>query len=172
LRARTPGVLALAVLVTAPVLLGACGSDNPDIAAADARKVAVIEPSVPESLRGLQVQKEDIRTSLEGVKRPYFDGISFLSLREGEKLQATLQIGRFAEGTRYRSRSFRSSLLATIGGGSAKELRMGDDRVFLTSGDRQSIAVWFRDRYVFILSSREDYEFPRSLLREALAVKP
>jgi hypothetical protein len=153
-------------------LLAACGDENADVKAADARKVAVIEPAVPKSLRGLTVQTEDISTSLEGVKRPYFDGISFASLREGEKLQATLQIGRFAEGTRYRSGAFRSSLLATIGGGSAKQLRMGDDRVYLTSGDRQSIAVWFRDRYVFILSSREDYEFPRSLLREALAVKP
>ena len=172
MRVRSPGVLALALVVAAPVLLGACGDENAEIKAADARTVAVIEPAIPTSLRNLTVQKEDIRTSLEGVKRPYFDGISFASLREGDKLQATLQIGRFAEGTRYRDASFRSSLLATINGGSAKQLRMGEERVYLASGDRQSIAVWFRDRYVFILSSREDYPYPRALLREALAVQP
>jgi hypothetical protein len=115
--------------------------------------------------------KEDVTKALDDARRPYFDAASLYSLREGEQLQATLQVGRFAEGSRYEERSFRHSLLATIGGGSAKELRMGDEQVFLTSGDRQSIAIWFQGRYVFILSAREDYRFPRALLREALAVK-
>jgi hypothetical protein len=168
-----PARLVLAACVSATLLLGGCGDENPQVKAADARKVRVLDvTAVPGSMKGLSVVKEDIAKSVENAERPYFDAVTLYSLRDGEQLEATLQLGRFADGTPYAKRSFRQSLLSTIGGGAAKELRMGEDRVFLTSGDRQSIAVWFRDEYVFILSSREDYRFPRALLREALAVKP
>ena len=160
-------------LLLAALAGSACSEKSAAVEAADNRTVQNLDVAgVPGTLRGLSVVKEDVQATVENAERPYFDGLSFFSLREGEKLQATLQVGRFAEGTAYRTGRFRSSLLATIGGGTARELRMGEDRVFLTTGDRQSIAVWFRDQYVFILSSREDYRFPRALLREALAVQP
>jgi hypothetical protein len=163
----------LPILVVVAALLAACGNENPQVRDADARKIVALDaPGVPGTLRGLAVVKEDIAGTVDKAERPYFEAVSLYSLREGDQLQATLQLGRFAEGTPYQRSGFRSSLLATIGGGAAKELRMGQDQVFLTSGDRQSIAVWFRGRHVFILSSREDYRFPRSLLREALAVQP
>ena len=165
--------LLAAAAVAVALLGGACGQESPAVKAADDRTVGALDvPGVPGTLRGLAVVKEDVQATVENAERPYFDALSFFSLREGDKLQATLQVGRFAEGTDHTSGRFRSSLLTTIGGGAAKELRMGEERVFLTSGDRQAIAVWFRDSYVFILSSREDYRFPRALLREALAVRP
>ena len=168
-RRRLAAPLAALALATA---LGACGNENAEVAAAEERVVSSLDaPGVPATLRGLSVVKEDVSKALDDARRPYFDAVSFYSLREGEQLQATLQVGRFAEGSRHEEDSFRQSVLATIGGGAAKELRMGEEQVFLTSGDRQSIAVWFRDRYVFILSAREDYRFPRALLREALAVR-
>ena len=170
MRRPLAGILALLSL---GLLSGACGGESAAVEAAEARTVGSLDvPGVPGTLRGLAVVKEDVAATLESAERPYFDALSFFSLREGEKLQATLQVGRFADGTQHRSGAFRSSFLATIGGGAAKELRMGEEEVFLTTGDRQSIAVWFRDEFVFILSAREDYRFPRALLREALAVQP
>jgi hypothetical protein len=49
---------------------------------------------------------------------------------------------------------------------------MGDHQVYLTTGRRQSVAVWWKGRHLFILSSREEFETPRSLLRAALEIEP
>ena len=166
---------AISVLLAATALLGVagCGNENPEVAAAEARQVVALDlPVVPGEINGLTVVKEDISATLKDVRRPYFDATVLYSLREAETLQATLQVGRYAEGTRYDDHDFRRAFLGTIGGGAPKLLRMGEERVWLTSGDRQAIALWFRGRHVFILSSREEYEFPRTLLRAALEIKP
>ena len=42
----------------------------------------------------------------------------------------------------------------------------------LTTGTKQQISIWFRDRYMFVLSVRDDYLQPRALLRAALEIKP
>ena len=44
--------------------------------------------------------------------------------------------------------------------------------VYLTTGTKQSIGVWFKDRYLFVLATRADYDEPRTLLRKALEIKP
>ena len=165
----------LVAIVLVAVSLGgaACGGKSAEVEAAETRKVVALDlPAVPGELNGLKVVKEDISKTLDDARRPYFDGTVLYSLREGETLQATLQIGRYAEETRYADAKFRRAFLGTIGGSAPKQLRMGDDRVWLTSGDRQAIAIWFRDRYVFILSSREEYKFPRTLLRSAMGIEP
>jgi hypothetical protein len=162
-----------AVVVAVAFLAAACGESNPEVDAADARTIAALDvPSVPGQLHGLEVVREDVSATVEGAERPYFDAVVLYSLRDGDELQATLQVGRFAEGTPSSRGKFRNTLLTTIGGGAPKKLRMGTENVYLTSGDRQSIAIWFRGRHVFILSSREAYDFPRALLREALLVQP
>ncbi len=166
------GVRLLACAVSAALVLGACGAD-PAVSAAEAR---VIEPldadALPAQLLGLDVQREDISEILDGARRPYLDAASLYSLRDGKELQATLQIGRFASDADFADEGFRSTLLSTLGGGSIRQLRVGDEAVFLTTGDRQQIAAWFQDRYLFVLSTRDEFEQPRSLLREALELRP
>ena len=43
--------------------------------------------------------------------------------------------------------------------------------VFVTRGKRLGIAVWFRGRDMFVLSIREGYREPKTLIREALEVQ-
>lgn len=150
----------------------ACGGDDAATKAAESRVIVPLEASpVPPSLNGLKVAEEDVAETLEGAKRPYLEAATLYSLREGDALQATLQVGRFAPGAKYDDADFRLTLVNRIGSGGARDYRMGDDTVWLSSGDRQSIAVWFDEDYVFILSTREEYLGSRALLREALAIE-
>lgn len=165
-----PVTLAVSGVLVAGLLAGC--SENALVEEAEAR---VIEPldadALPSTLVGLEVEREDISEILDGAKRPYLESASLYSLRDGEELQATLQIGRFADDTDHQDEDFRATLLGTVGGGSIRELRVGDEAVYLTTGDRQQVAVWFEGDHMLILSTREDYEKPRSLLREALEVR-
>lgn len=166
-------LLVIGLLGTVAVGTGACGREDAATKAADARVIVALEDSpVPPTLHGLRVQEEDIEESLDGVKRPYLEATTLYSLRAGEALQATLQVGRFTGEPRYRSASFRRSLANRVGNGSANDVRMGRQQLWLTSGDRQAIAIWFRGDHVFILSSREEYTASRALLREALEITP
>ena len=51
-------------------------------------------------------------------------------------------------------------------------VRLGASTVYLTTGTKQSIAVWFKGRYLFVLATRADYDEPRTLLRKALEIQP
>jgi hypothetical protein len=156
------------VAISVASALAACGSTDPAVSRANDRKVSALDaPGVPGTLHGLTVKREDVKSALSSAKRPYLDSAVLFSLRDGDRLEATLQIGRFADDARWRDPSFRSSLLSTIGGGSPRKLRMDRQYVYLTSGDRQALAIWFKGGDLFILSSREDYGSPRGLLRDA-----
>lgn len=163
-----------AALAAALVLtLGACGRGDAATAAAEERVIMPLDDSpVPSTLHGLDVEEEDIAETLEGAKRPYLEAATLYSLREGTTLQATLQVGQFTSDRRYQTRTFRQTLANRVADGVAADLRMGDDTVWMTSGDRQSIAIWFKDEYIFILSAREEYDSQRALLREALEITP
>jgi hypothetical protein len=156
------GAIALAVA------LAACG-DDPAVSRAESRKVAALDtPGIPGTLHGLEVKRENVKDALSSTKRPYLDGAALFSLRDGDQLMATLQVGTFASDARWDDAEFRSSLLSTMGGSQPRALRMGDQTVYLSSGDRQALAVWFKDGAMYILASREDFDFPRGLLRDAL----
>ena len=166
------GVRPVAVALALAGLLGACG-DDAVVADADARTIAPLDAdALPATVLGLDIEREDISEILDATKRPYLEAASLYSMREEDELQATLQIGRFADGTAYEDEEFRATLLNTVGGGAVRELRVGDDEVFLTTGDRQQIAIWFRGQDLLILSTREEFERPRTLLREALGLQP
>jgi hypothetical protein len=157
----------VAILVVA-MLAGACGGKS---SAAVPRKVVHLTPNLPSELQGLSVHPEST-SQAEGVKRPYIDGVALFSLRKGPLLEATLEVGRFSTDADYKKPGFRSTVVAQIGVTVPQELRMGDRAVYLTSGRKQSLAVWFKDRYFFILTSRDDYATPRTLLRTALEIQP
>jgi len=166
---RRGAVAALAVSVG--LLAASCGG-NDAVDRADARTVAALDAdALPAELLGLQVKREDIADLLDGTKRPYLDRAGLYSLREGETLQATLQIGHFAPGVDHTSPDFREKLLTTVGGGSIRELRLGGNQVYLTTGDRQQVAVWFDGPQMLVLSTREEYTTPRALLRAALELE-
>lgn len=159
--------------LAATIAVGCGGGDDAATSAADRRTIAALDADgVPGELNGLSVVRENISDTIEAARRPYLDAAVFFSIREEQTLQATLQIGRFANDVDAADEDFQATLLAAIGGAGVKELRMGENRVWLSTGDRQQIAVWFTADDVYILSTRDDYEFPRSLLRAALEVRP
>ena len=161
----------MAAAVAGALVLGtaACGNE-PD--AVGATEVTAFDASiVPTELLGLRVAVEEIGGA-KNVKDPYVEGVGLYSLREGELLQGTLQVSRFAENADSESGRFRSAVVGQIGSTVPKRYRMGGRPVYLTAGKRQSIAVWFEGRYFFVLSMREEFGRPRALLREALEIKP
>jgi hypothetical protein len=156
--------------LVAPLI--AC-SDDGQTAAADARVISPLDaPGIPGEVNGLVVAREDIAEQLGAAERPYLDAAALFSMREADTLQATLQIGRFADPGRIGDDQFRDTLINLIGGGAAREIRVGDHQVFLTAGDRQQLAVWFADRYIYVLSTRDEYLRGRALLRSALELAP
>ncbi|MEA3075489.1 MAG: hypothetical protein QOF60_397 [Actinomycetota bacterium] len=154
--------------------LGACqSSKGTEEFATPTKQIAQIESTaVPPEILGLTVQREDQTATIARAERSYMDSIGLFSLRSGELLQATLQLSKFNDNADYRDAGFRDSLLAQIGGSRPKAVRMGDQTVYLTSGTKQRIFVWFHDSYLLILSTREEYPTPRTLLRAALEIRP
>ena len=157
--------IALATLVAAP----ACG--EPDTSAAAAEVGTIPESMVPAELGGMAVAPEDVAVVKE-TKRPFVDAVGLYSLRRDDLLQATLQISRFTEDSKADTAKFRNGVVSQLGSTTPRVFRMGDQQVYLTTGRRQSVAVWWKDRYLFILSSREEFETPRALLRAALEIEP
>ena len=168
---RTSRRVRLVSCVLALALGAACGSASSaeEFAAKDVEKFDA--DLLPSTLHDLSVKVEDIGPA-DAVKAPFVDGVGLYSLRDGELLQGTLQVSRFADAADPESARFRQSVVAQIGSSVPKAFRMGSDVVYLTTGKRQSIAVWFRDEYFLVLSTRDQYETPRALLRAALEVRP
>jgi hypothetical protein len=154
--------------VAVGVLAGACGGDEPQAAASEVKPLGA--ETVPGELNGLAVQPEEI-ANLQEVKRPFVEAAGLYSLRAGEQLQATLQISRFTEEAETDKNEFRTSVVQQIGSSVPRIFRMGERTVYLTTGRRQSIAIWFEGRDLFVLATREEYDQPRTLLREALEIK-
>jgi len=161
----------LASLLAAGALVApACGSDGSP--AGQATAVKQLEGiTVPATLLDLAVQAEDVSV-VEGTKRPYVEAVGLYSLRSADLLQATLQISRFTKDSKATTSKFRNSVVTQIGSTTPRIFRVGDQQVWLTTGRRQSVAVWWDGYYLFVLSSREDYATPRALLRATVEVKP
>lgn len=160
----------LALLVAACLAMAACGSDPAEVGAAESRVIDKLEISVPLSLAGLEVVEEDIAETLEQGRRPYLEAVTLYSFREDDLLQATLQIGRFADDVDYSDEDFINTIVTNIGPG-AREVRMGDTDLYLTGADRQTLSIWFSDDHLYILSTRDGFAQGRSLLREALEIE-
>ena len=160
----------VAVLAVVVAWAGAC-SGSTDV---EGVQGSAIEPIAPEALPGqiesLTVRVEDMSKQLSLAEDTYVQSAGVFSLRQGDLVQATLQISRFTEDFDYRDPVARSSLANRLGGSRAEVLRLGEDTVYLTQGQRQQLALWFRGAYLYVLSTRRDYTTPRSLLRSALEV--
>ena len=165
---RIAGAVAGALL--AATLLGACG-DGPSAsaeatAAKDIKQLPV--ELLPSEILGLTVAREDMSEALESAQLSYVNEVGLYSLRRDELLQATIQISRFNDNAAAESADFRRTLLAQVGGSVPKQVVVGDETVYLTTGTKQTIAVFFRGRTMIVLAIRDDFDKPRTLTREAL----
>lgn len=162
----------LTPFVAVALAVGACSSGDGSVRAAEDRQIEQADFAVPLSLAGYQVEDEDIEELLADGRRPYLESAALYSIREEDDLlQATLQIGRFADDVDEDDEEFRDSLLFSIGA-APREARMGDHRVWITGADRQTLSIWFTDGHMLVLSTRDGFEAGRTVLRAALEIRP
>lgn len=126
---------------------------------------------VPASVLGLDVRQEDMTATIGKAQRSFIDGVGMWSMRRDDLVQATLQVTRFNPNARPEDPGFRQSVVQQIGGSVAQEVRVGEETVFLTTANRQTLGVWFEDDYFFVLAVRQEFDRPRTLLREAIGLE-
>ncbi len=171
-RVRCEVKLRAAALVLALAGLAGCGSDSSAEGTAGKKVEVLGVSSLGSELSGLAVQKEDVAPNVSRVDDAFIDGLGLYSLRSDELVQATLQVSRFNSEAHPEKKEFRQAVVNQIGATSPRPFRLGKRTVYLTTGTKQSIAVWFSGRHMFVLASRSDYDEPRTLLRKALELKP
>lgn len=164
---RRVGALLVVVLVAA-----SCGGSSHRVGTAGRQIRTIDRHVVPADLNGLAIGQEDVSGALAGVGRSYVDAVGLYGLRAGDTLEATLQVAELSGGARYSRASFRDAVVSRIGSTAPKPFRIGRDTVYLTTGKKQNVSIWFRGRYFFVLSVRDDYDQPRTLLRQALGIRP
>lgn len=164
-------VLLVAVLTAS---FAACGEENDVVRAQStaAKNIKQLDAAlVPGGLLDLQIKQEDMAAALKQANRSYVEAIGMWSMRREDLVQATLQVSRFNENADYKSSAFRRQVLQQIGGTAPQDLILGDRTVHLSRSTKQTLAVWFEDRYFFVLAVRDDYDKSRTLIREALKIE-
>lgn len=156
-----------ALAITAVGSFGAaCGTDTPDgTAAKDIKQLP--EDFIDGSYLGLDIAREDIGGSLAvQTGNTYVSEVGLYSLRDGDLLQATLQVNKLTKAARSTEPEFQQQVANQIGGTKVQAFVMGDRDVYRTSQRKQSITSWFEGDYFLILAVRDTYPTPRALLRE------
>jgi hypothetical protein len=154
------------VVVAATVVFGAaCGGGAPKGTAADEIK-QLPEDLLEGTYLGLIPKREDIGGSLGNQEaNAYIDAVGLYSLRNKERLEATLQISKLSDKARPKDKEFRTQVANQIGGTKAQAFKMSGRDVFRSSQRKQILTSWFRGDYFLILSVRDTYDTPRALLR-------
>ena len=165
---RRFGIVALAL-----VALAGCTRSDAAVAPTPGKAVQALDlPNLPPDLLGLRIAKEDVSDDLAKVPKAFVDALSLYSLRHNDLVMATLQVSRFVPGADVTSEHFRQTVVNQIGSSAPRTVRLGTETVYLTTGTKQSIAVWFKGSTLFVLATRADYDEPRTLLRQALRIEP
>jgi hypothetical protein len=160
-------------VVAAALALAGCTRSDASVAPTPGKAVKTLEiPSLPPDLVGLKIAKENVGDDLAKIPKAFVDALSLYSLRHNELVMATLQVSRFNAGADVKAEKFRQTVVNQIGSSAPRTVRLGGETVYLTTGTKQSIGVWFKDRYLFVLATRADYDEPRTLLRKALEIQP
>ncbi len=164
-------VVAAALVVVFALSSAACGGATTP-AGTSGKKIKDISPAlVPTTLLDLTVAPEDIRSTLVRVERSYVAEAGLFSMRRDDQVQATLQVLRFNPSADFDDPSFRGALVSQIGGATPQIGRLGSERVYFVRGIQQNLSVFFRDKYLVVLSVRDEYEQPRNLLRTVLELE-
>lgn len=173
-RARPAAARALVLASLILILAGtaACGEEGVSDKGTAGKSVEKLTGVVPSELLGLTATEEDVSQNLASTGRTYVDGAALYSLRSEDVVQATIQVLRFNEDAKIEDPDFRGSLVAQIGGATPDVGRLGKDRVYFVRGVKQRLSLWFRDDHLFVLSTRDEYDKPRTLLRSALEIQP
>jgi hypothetical protein len=160
----------MAVVLVGLALAG-CGTSSPTgFSGKDIQPIAA--NLLPDRILDLEVHQEDVKNTVAQTRNSYVKAVSIFSMRRSNLVQATLQVSQLSNAFNIKSGRQKAALADKIGGSRAQPFRLGGDTVYLTQGIRQKISIWFRGRYLMVLSSREDFDQPRSLLRAALEIKP
>lgn len=160
------------LLGLAALVLGACGGAEVVSYGLSGEEVETLPADLlPAQMLGLDVVREDVSETVSLIEETYVEGLSVYSFRRDELLQATLQVSRFSDEAAYEAANFRQSVVLQIGGTAPKQVQVGDHTVYLTTGTNQNLSVWFEGRHFFVLAVRDDFERPRTLLREVLEVQ-
>jgi hypothetical protein len=168
-----PRLRSLGVVVVAALALAGCARSDATVEPTPGEQVEALDiPGLPADLLGLRIAPEDVAEDLGKVPAAFIDGLSLYSLRKDDLVMATLQVSRFNDGAGHDSEKFRRTVVNQIGSSAPRTVRLGAHTVFLTTGTKQSIGVWFKGRHLFVLASRADYDEPRTLLRNALEIEP
>ena len=163
-------LVVVAALVVGLGLGGCSGSEHKRVSPGAIKTLEL--PDAPADLLGLRLQREDVSATTQRVNLAFVDSVALYSLRNDKDLvQATLQVSRFAPEARTQKASFREAVVNQIGSAKPRAFRLGKRTVYLTTGTKQSIAVWFDGDHLFVLASRADYDTPRTLLRKALELR-
>lgn len=165
----------LATAVLAAAVLGAAGCSETDPAATPTpvSKITTMRPDLlPGTLAGLTVASEDVTDTIKRSRRAFVDRLSLYSLREGDRLMATVQVSRSNDPGAANVQRFRDSVIGQIGSSRPRPMVVGGRTVHVTTGTKQRIAFWFEGRYLFVLATRDEFKHRRTLLRELLAVEP
>jgi hypothetical protein len=159
-------------LVLACASLAGCVTGTSNLAGVEGKSVRSTPASlVPTEILGLTVQPEDTKDTMATFHRSYLDQVSLYSLRKGPQLEATLQVARFALAAK-RVKNLQGTVVGQIGGALPRQIRYGTDTIYLTSATKQRVAIWFKRDYLFVLSTREEFDQPRTLLRQLLTIEP
>jgi hypothetical protein len=137
-------------------------------------KIAQLDAAaIPATIGGLAVTREDLGARIEQIDKSYAEAAALYGLRTPDQtLQATLQVTRLTAKSRFKDPKFLAELRGKIGSGVNVTTHLGDQVVYLQSGTNQRLAIWSRDRYLFVLATRNDYGRSRTLLRTALDLQP
>lgn len=168
-----------AVVVVSITGLSTCGDGGGAPVTSPIAPSALDVPAdlLPEGLNGLRVAEEDITAQqAEMGARSYLASVRMWSLREGERLRATLQVGRFVRddfpvGDEVEREAFQKRIVSQIGQGGVRERVVDARRVYVSISNELPLFIWFDHDAFFVLSAAKDYGRPRSLLRAALAIR-
>ena len=158
--------------VAIAILASGCGGGE-DVVAQAGGPVEPLDIALPTEVVGLKVAEESVKEALESFRPSYVEGAALYSFRtqdEKELVQATLQIARFRDEPRNRSNAFRQSILTQFGSTRPRTTRMGDVVVYRTTQTKQTVAIWFDDLDWYMLAIRDEFDRPRTLMRETLEV--
>lgn len=152
--------------------LSACGGGE-DVETKAGGAVEPLDIVLPTQLVGLNVAEEKVDDALENFRPSYVEGAALYSFRTPDKtdiVQATLQIARFRDEPRNTTNEFRQSILTQFGSTRPRTTKMGDITLYRTTQTKQTVAIWFDGLDWYLLAIRDEFDRPRTLMRETLEV--
>lgn len=159
-------VFPLVASMALALVLAACGGASD--ASEPTATPGASELGLPTRLLGLDLVEEDISEKLQEVDASYFSSLSLFGFRaddEERTLRATLQVGRFNDLARPEDPAFIRRIVGQVGASVPEEIRLGDHPVFMSIGQSHYTFLWFSGEWMYVLTSRDDYPFFRTMLR-------